>query len=218
MAVIAPHPDDETLACGGVLALKARAGAEVHIVAMTLGEAAHDTCCGLDHGDVAEVRRGELLRAAGLLGVPRQNVHCLNLGDGAIPRAGSPGFDKAVAELRALFERIGPEEVFYPRWRDRWPDHEAASALTRAALGGKAAGYEYLVWGWWNGPQRLWREIFDGVKKVDIRAVMDRKAAAIAAYMEAPPAPCGAPYCGRLPRGFLDFARARYELFFSSQA
>ncbi len=37
--MVAPHPDDEVLAVGGLLALLARAGAEVRVVAVTDGTA-----------------------------------------------------------------------------------------------------------------------------------------------------------------------------------
>ncbi len=39
MLVFAPHSDDETLGCGGMLALAARNGAKVHVVLVTNGDA-----------------------------------------------------------------------------------------------------------------------------------------------------------------------------------
>jgi len=41
VVVVSPHPDDEVLACGGLLALHARRGGEVMVVAVTDGEASH---------------------------------------------------------------------------------------------------------------------------------------------------------------------------------
>ena len=39
--VVAPHPDDEILACGGLLQLLAQQGSEVLLVAVTDGDASH---------------------------------------------------------------------------------------------------------------------------------------------------------------------------------
>ena len=40
--VFAPHPDDETLGCGGTVVKLRRAGVDVHIVFMTDGRHSHD--------------------------------------------------------------------------------------------------------------------------------------------------------------------------------
>ncbi|MCA9518553.1 MAG: PIG-L family deacetylase, partial [Myxococcales bacterium] len=46
LAVI-PHPDDEVYPFGGALALAARAGARVHVAALTRGDAGQDRATGL---------------------------------------------------------------------------------------------------------------------------------------------------------------------------
>ena len=43
LVVVAPHPDDEVLACGGLLAMRAQAGLPCLVVAITNGEASHGT-------------------------------------------------------------------------------------------------------------------------------------------------------------------------------
>lgn len=41
LVVLAAHPDDETLGCGGLLADAARAGADITVLLATDGEASH---------------------------------------------------------------------------------------------------------------------------------------------------------------------------------
>ena len=68
--VLAPHPDDEVLGVGGLLALPARAGSRVLIVAVTDGEASHPGSDALPPGLLARTRATETLAALAALGLP----------------------------------------------------------------------------------------------------------------------------------------------------
>ncbi len=61
--VIAPHPDDEVLGCGGTIARHVQNGDEVHVVVVTRG------IPELFPAEVIEGTRGELRRAHDMLGV-----------------------------------------------------------------------------------------------------------------------------------------------------
>ena len=65
-----PHPDDESIACGGVLARAAAAGARTVVVTCTGGEEG-ENLAGIDLGgeSLAEHRRRELADALDVLGV-----------------------------------------------------------------------------------------------------------------------------------------------------
>ncbi len=78
--VIAPHPDDETLIAGGVLARATAAGESVAVVVMTNGDfdCVHD---GLG-------REGESIAGLTALGVPEDRVFFLGYPDGGLPRLG----------------------------------------------------------------------------------------------------------------------------------
>ncbi|HEY5624375.1 MAG TPA: PIG-L family deacetylase, partial [Gammaproteobacteria bacterium] len=65
--MIAPHPDDEVLGCGGTMARHLAAGDHVHVVVVTDGR--RSRVAGLKPEAVAEVRRQEATNAASLLGV-----------------------------------------------------------------------------------------------------------------------------------------------------
>lgn len=91
--IIAPHPDDETLATGGIIAQARQNGQEVHVVFVTLGDAfiwspVHSLSGylqdGLGYRELGEIRRQEALEATGILGVPEENVIFLGFPDGGL--------------------------------------------------------------------------------------------------------------------------------------
>ena len=79
--VLAPHPDDETLGAGGLVAKLCRAAVPVTIVAITDGEHAY-----ADTPNLGEIRVLEQTEALHRLGVPRSMIHRLHLPDRDISR------------------------------------------------------------------------------------------------------------------------------------
>jgi LmbE family N-acetylglucosaminyl deacetylase len=74
--VVAPHPDDEVLAAGGVAYAAASAGADVHVVVVTNGDY-YGTGYGL-------TRQGESVGALGVLGIAEERVVFLGYPDGGL--------------------------------------------------------------------------------------------------------------------------------------
>jgi LmbE family N-acetylglucosaminyl deacetylase len=150
--VFAPHPDDETLGCGGTIIRKRRAGARVALVFLTDGSASHP---GLIKPDELRARRAdEGIAAARVLGVERGDVTLLGFPDGRL----SDHEEDAARRVAEILGRERPEEVFVPYRRDGPPDHEAATRIVLAALraaGQAATVYEYPIWFWhywpWTG-------------------------------------------------------------------
>ena len=149
--VMAPHMDDEVLACGGTIALlpdKER----VHVVYATDGAKSPAPPIGRLRRDTAELRRRrveESVAALGILGVPPRNLHFLGLPEGRqLERDGQLGaaFARLLAELR-------PGHVLTPFRYDRHPDHLAVTRATRRALrqvGHRAEVSEYFVYYRWR--------------------------------------------------------------------
>ncbi len=63
IVVVAPHPDDETLGCGLLIARAARAGVPLAVVALTDGQASHPESKRWPATALGRLRRAELRRA-----------------------------------------------------------------------------------------------------------------------------------------------------------
>ena len=119
--VLAPHPDDETIGCGGALALLARAGVALHVVLVSDGSGAG----GLPPG-AAAVRQAEFIRALELLGVSSHAL--LGFPDGEL--SVSPDLLAAVAQQVDAF---APDWIFCPHAGDLHRDHRVVAAAARQA-------------------------------------------------------------------------------------
>lgn len=217
--IIAPHPDDEVLGCGGLIALKRQMGARVTIVLLTDGEASHRNCCSTTPASIA-ARRRELAVAAGAeLGLVGADFHMLGFPDGAIPTESAFDFDLAAKRLAEIMATINPDEIYAPHPGDVWPDHEAASVLVQQALATVTNGeaiklLHYPVWLWHSLRFRSLPSVLgDRIEEVDISTVKEQKHAAISTYLAPKNSRCGNPVCGSLPHDFLGRFSGNYEYF-----
>src|SRR2546428_3352364 len=123
LAVFA-HPDDESLACGGLLAWCAHRGAHVSLLCVTHGE--HDQGKRL-----ADVRAQELRDACRALGLA--SLELLDYDDGMLPWADARQLE---ADIREAIERFRPEIVItFDEDGLYWhPDHIAVHERTTAAV------------------------------------------------------------------------------------
>ncbi|MFI5956670.1 PIG-L deacetylase family protein [Cryptosporangium sp. NPDC051539] len=140
--VVAPHPDDEVLGAGGLLARLP----DVEIVAVTDGEASHPHSTVHRPAALAALRRAETDEALARLGRTAPAIHRLAHPDGAVDEA---------ALTTALRRLLTPGRWCLASWRhDGHPDHEAvgrAAASACAATG--AVLVEYPIWTWhWATP------------------------------------------------------------------
>lgn len=139
VAVLSPHPDDETLAVGGLLHDLVRHGWRVSLASVTDGEAAYSAV-----PDLAALRRTELETALDRLGLmPATTAHRL-----AFPDA---GVWTHAAELESRLAPIvaGADWVLAPWPRDGHPDHDATGRTGRhvARALGKRLSF-FPVWAW----------------------------------------------------------------------
>lgn len=118
--VLSPHPDDESIGCGGTLAKLAARGSAVDVVFMT---------GGAQPGDAAleAQRKKEARDAARVLRL--HDVQFLGGQDGGLhmqPRLSAP--------LRQLIEQNDYRVIFCPWPQDDHSDHRATFAILRDAL------------------------------------------------------------------------------------
>lgn len=120
--VIAPHPDDEVLGCGGSIARHADHGDQVEIVIVSRGVP------DIFPPEVIEETRLELAAAHKLLGVAR--VHFL---DFPAPRLDTLPGHVLADRLTALVREIQPRTMYVPHWGDLHTDHKAVYAASMVA-------------------------------------------------------------------------------------
>jgi LmbE family N-acetylglucosaminyl deacetylase len=148
--IIAPHPDDETLGCGALIARARAAGDAVTVVVATDGR--HSTRSAvLSPAALAKVRADELRLACHGLGVPAADLVLLGWEDGSlatrVPRLTSR-FAELIAERRA-------EVILVPCAEDEHPDHRAVYRAAVRAVDGQPEPcllIGYPVWTWAHAP------------------------------------------------------------------
>jgi LmbE family N-acetylglucosaminyl deacetylase len=93
LLVVSPHPDDETLCCGGVIQRVVRAGGRVTVVWLTSGDAARIDLMLMSHSllpgpavalALGAQRMGEARTATARLGVPAERQLFLGYPDGGL--------------------------------------------------------------------------------------------------------------------------------------
>ena len=129
MVVFAPHPDDETLACGGTIAKRLTEGYEVFIVAMTDGRNALSKIFEITESptpeEMREIRRKETIKAMKILGVSSEHIRFLDFEDGKLMYYSK----EAAAEVCKLINELKPAEIYFPHEKDHNPDHQAANII-----------------------------------------------------------------------------------------
>ena len=132
MCVLA-HPDDESLAMGGILAKYAASGVQTYLVMATRGERGWFGPAADFPGPQAlgRLREAELMAAARVLGL--REVVFLDYQDGELDRA---DFAEATARIVTHLRRVRPDVVvtFDPNGMYGHPDHIAISQLTTTAV------------------------------------------------------------------------------------
>lgn len=149
VVVIAPHPDDETLAAGGFISMQASEGVPVQLIAVTDGENAYK-----DGPDLVATRRAEQTAALETLGLKSSNIIRLRLTDSGV-----------ASEESTLVERLFPlisreTHILAPWTGDFHPDHEACGrAAQKVARQAGATLTFYFFWTWHRGTPRLLRDL-----------------------------------------------------------
>jgi len=150
--IVAPHPDDEVLACGGLLQLLHAQGTRCVLLAVTDGDASHPDSTRHTPADLTRLRPMETAAALHTLGVAPQVLRA-RIRDGQV----SANLEQL---HNLLLQLLRPDDVVFTTWRqDGHPDHEACGlAASLAVRSCRATLVEMPVWSWhWSEPgdQRL---------------------------------------------------------------
>jgi len=146
--VFAPHPDDETLGCGGTIIKKIKEGYNVVIVVMTDGKDAFLKVLGIDSDptpkELKQIRRKEVLRATEILGVPKTNLLFLDFEDGKLRKQK----EETEQKIMEILKKYNPEEVYFPSDKDYNTDHQVTSQTVQDSIrkiGLTTKAYKYSI-------------------------------------------------------------------------
>ncbi len=146
--ILTPHPDDESLGCGGLIAALAQAGRAPIIVCVTDGSASHPGSRSHPPDTLRTLREAELRAALAALGVPAHHLHFLRLPDAHCPASG-PRAEQAAAAIAVLAKEHGVTTLFVTSPHDPHGDHAASAAIASlAAARAKMRLRYYPVWSW----------------------------------------------------------------------
>lgn len=163
--VFAPHPDDETLGCGGTIIRKIAVGASVRVVFMTAGSRSHTRF--ISPVDLKVIRRQEAVEATQKLGV--SDVTFLAFEDGQIDHS-LQSIAKCIKEI--LLEHK-PDEIYVTHFKEPHADHRAlyeGAIAAVEALSEPPKVYAYPVWYWRQWP---WTRLKGGSKRETVRIVQE---------------------------------------------
>jgi LmbE family N-acetylglucosaminyl deacetylase len=141
--VIAPHPDDETLGCGGTLYKHHKAGDRITAVFMTDGAKGDILAQGLTGQALVELREREARTAADALGISE----CVFLRNPDTALECSP---RTIAQLGRLLASSRPDVVYVPSPLDHHRDHRRACEIVARALAEYPEDVQVYVYETWT--------------------------------------------------------------------
>lgn len=185
--VIAPHPDDESLGCGGTIALLRNAGLPVHVIFVSDGTLSHPNSKKYPAEKLRELRETEALNALKFLNVDSANASFMRIKDRSVPNPGENGFDAAVNRMLEILDHINPDTILVTWEKDPHPDHRASWQIVNKAaklLNQKPRILQYLIWIWELGEHSdLLVNQHTKLYLIKIASVFQQKKQAIAAHV-----------------------------------
>jgi LmbE family N-acetylglucosaminyl deacetylase len=197
--IVAPHPDDETLGAGGLIAAQRCSGVDVRVAAVTDGEKAY-----ADMPELPAQREKEQTNALRRLSVPEDCIVRFRFPDGRVA-----SFETQLEE--SLAPLISADTLVVTPWkRDHHPDHQACGRVAeKLAKRSGAPLCSYFFWTWHYGTAQE-------LKALPVRrfflddALLRTKAEALSCHRSQLQHDSGQPV---LPESLLQPARRPFETF-----
>lgn len=174
--IVAPHPDDEVLGCGGTIARLADAGAEIHIAIATAGRAPRFS------DEQAASVQAEARAAHDALGVAQ--THWLGAPAAELDSFPHADLNRAIG---GLVTELAPTTIFAPHPGDIHLDHQLSFLSTLVASRPHQDSYPRRIFAYetlsetnWNAPYLT--PGFHPQLFVDISDTLERKLDAFALF------------------------------------
>jgi LmbE family N-acetylglucosaminyl deacetylase len=187
--IIAPHPDDETLGCGGAIAILRQMNLPVKVAIISDGTKSHPNSRKYPPSALLDLREKESLAALKILGVDSQDITFFRFPDGNVPNLNEAKFNDAIDLFQSYLNQFNGDKrfeatIFLP-WRgDPHRDHRASWQLINAAIKKLEISPRLLEYPIWTWSRQQTSDLFDSAKtwQLDISNVLDLKLQAIAQY------------------------------------
>ena len=164
--ILAPHPDDDVIGCGGTACLHAEQGDPVHVLVVFDGRRG-DARGEHDPGEYVERRRAEARAAGAHLGLADYEFWSYPEGHEASDEELLAAAHRIAARVREL-----RSDVVYAPWvGEHHLDHHMLGRAAQLAL--VLSGFRGEAWGY-----EVWTPLVP-VRIVDVTAVQERKVAAL---------------------------------------
>jgi N-acetylglucosamine malate deacetylase 1 len=165
--VISPHPDDESIGCGGTLRRHVVSGDEVRAIFLTSGERGGHS---LSPPDASRVREEEAQQACRILGLAEWDFW--RQPDGKLEVT-----DLLARRLAELLDQWRPHLIYVTHEQEMHTDHRAAASLVRRVVAGVRGA---------PTPQVMMYEVWTPLQEmdeiIDITDHLDTKIAAVQAH------------------------------------
>jgi LmbE family N-acetylglucosaminyl deacetylase len=181
--VIAPHPDDESLACGGLIADACEQGLHAKVVIVSDGAGSHPNSKTYPPDRLSVLREDEAKQAGAELGLKPEDMLFLRLPDRFVPHQGEEA-ERAIEAIADCAREIRAGSLFVSWRHDPHCDHEASYRIAREVQRrvGRVRLFEYVVWGHTLPPSTEVDPIRSGFRISIDHEAMERKRLAIAAH------------------------------------
>ncbi len=181
--VIAPHPDDESLGCGGLIAEACREGLRGKVIVVSDGAGSHPNSKAYPPDRLTALREEEARQAGAELGLKAEDMLFLRLPDRFVPSEG----EKAAVAIDAIVDcviEVGAGSLLVSWRHDPHCDHEASYRIARQVQrrAGELRLFEYVVWGHTLPPATEVDPVRSGFRIRMDREVQEKKRRAIAAH------------------------------------
>lgn len=146
--VIAPHPDDEILGCGGTMIRNIKEGNEVYVCVVTKGYPP------LFNAERTALNREDTIACHKAIGVT--DTYYLDFPSTQLETIARSDFNGSILDV---VRKIQPDEVYIPHWGDMQKDHQMVAEAAMVAVRPKyipqvkrVYSYETMSETAWNAP------------------------------------------------------------------
>ena len=184
--ILAPHPDDESLGCGGLISILGKQKIKVFVTFITDGSLSHPNSKKYPSDKLATLRKAEAIAALNELGVDETCIFFMNKKDRALPCYNEACFFENCEDLKHIIAACKPDLIFVTYEKDPHPDHRATWQMLMQIKRQKTEQFsilEYIIWLYNLGESKDLPEQNAEWLYADITACLHKKQKAIAKHV-----------------------------------